>query len=83
MANLPLGAPQQQQKVSPDSIVTFHINIKHPIDISFSFSAQFYKFSPEETQVMKDCNRESFFQRSLPLAILGGVGSFMGVNAGK
>ncbi|XP_050540752.1 OCIA domain-containing protein 1 [Daktulosphaira vitifoliae] len=42
----------------------------------------FYQFSPDEKRVMKECNRESFFQRSLPLSAILGVGSYMAVNKG-
>lgn len=56
------GAPQQQQKPSPDSV--------------------FYQFSPEETRVMNECNKESFFQRSLPLSLITGAVSYAAVNAG-
>ncbi|KAL5245343.1 hypothetical protein ACI65C_012753 [Semiaphis heraclei] len=62
MSNLYSGAPQQQQKPSPDSL--------------------FYQFSPEETRVMNECNKESFFQRSLPLSLITGAVSYAAVNAG-
>ncbi|XP_050055767.1 OCIA domain-containing protein 1 [Aphis gossypii] len=42
----------------------------------------FYQFSPEETRVMKECNTESFFQRSLPLSLITGAVSYAAVNAG-
>ncbi|XP_050684248.1 OCIA domain-containing protein 1-like [Leptidea sinapis] len=41
-----------------------------------------YKFTPEELQVLQQCNNESFFKRSLPLGTLLGLGTFMGVQKG-
>lgn len=32
---------------------------------------------------MSECNRESFFQRSLPFSVIAGAGAYMAVNAGK
>jgi len=41
-----------------------------------------YKFTPEEIRVIKDCNRESFFQRCLPLSAIMGAGAYLGVQNG-
>lgn len=41
-----------------------------------------YQFSSEELRVFRECNSESFFQRSLPLGTIFGVGAFMGVKQG-
>ncbi|CAG4978061.1 unnamed protein product [Colias eurytheme] len=47
-----------------------------------SSAAAPYKFSPDELRVLKECNNESFFQRSLPLGTLLGLGAFFGVQNG-
>lgn len=41
-----------------------------------------YRFSPEELRVLQQCNRESFYQRSLPIATILGVGTYYGVKSG-
>lgn len=41
-----------------------------------------YRFTPEEMAVLNQCNEESFFQRSLPLGTLLGVGTFAAVQRG-
>lgn len=41
-----------------------------------------YGFSPEELAVLRDCNIESFYQRSLPIGIGLGVGTFLAVQRG-
>ncbi|KAL5276345.1 Ociad1 family protein [Megaselia abdita] len=41
-----------------------------------------YQFSHEEMKVLAECNRESFFQRSLPLGTMFGVGAYLGVKQG-
>lgn len=41
-----------------------------------------YKFSAEELRVLRDCNRESFFQRCLPLSGLLGGGIYYAVRTG-
>ncbi|KAF5289660.1 hypothetical protein FQR65_LT11777 [Abscondita terminalis] len=41
-----------------------------------------YQFTAEEMRVLKDCNRESFFQRSLPLCTLLSGGIYYGVKSG-
>ncbi|XP_046391297.1 OCIA domain-containing protein 1 [Ischnura elegans] len=41
-----------------------------------------YRFSEDELRVLRECNRESFYLRSLPLSCLFGLGAFYGVNAG-
>ncbi|XP_045531916.1 OCIA domain-containing protein 1 isoform X4 [Pieris brassicae] len=45
-------------------------------------SAAPHKFSPEELRVLQECNTESFFQRSLPLGTMFGLGAFFGVQQG-
>ncbi|CAF4743199.1 unnamed protein product [Pieris macdunnoughi] len=45
-------------------------------------SAAPHKFSPEELQVLQECNTESFFQRSLPLGTMFGLGAYFGVQQG-
>ncbi len=34
------------------------------------------QMSPEEQRILRECNRESFFHRAMPLSILGGLGVF-------
>ncbi|CAD6998676.1 OCIA domain-containing protein 1 [Ceratitis capitata] len=41
-----------------------------------------YQFSSEEVRVLRECNTESFFQRSLPLGTALGVGAYLGVKNG-
>lgn len=41
-----------------------------------------YKFSPEEMRVLQRCNRESFYQRSLPLSTLFSLGTYWCVKSG-
>lgn len=41
-----------------------------------------YQFNAEELRVLKDCNRESFFQRCLPFSAILGGGIYYGVKAG-
>lgn len=41
-----------------------------------------YKFTPDEMRVLRECNTESFFQRSLPLGTLLGLSTYYGVKAG-
>ncbi|KAF2892778.1 hypothetical protein ILUMI_13395 [Ignelater luminosus] len=41
-----------------------------------------YKFTPEELRVLKECNKESFFHRCLPISALIGGGLYYGVKAG-
>jgi hypothetical protein len=48
----------------------------------FIFSPQSYRFSNEEMRVLRQCNRDSFYQRCLPLATMLGVGTYFGVKSG-
>lgn len=41
-----------------------------------------YQFSNEELRVLKECERESFFQRSMPLGTGLGVATYMAVQNG-
>ncbi|XP_065160677.1 OCIA domain-containing protein 1 [Atheta coriaria] len=41
-----------------------------------------YQFSPEEMRVMRECNKESFFQRCIPIGSLLGFGTYFGVKNG-
>ncbi|KAK4873348.1 hypothetical protein RN001_015377 [Aquatica leii] len=41
-----------------------------------------YQFTSEELRVLRDCNKESFFQRSLPLSALFSGGIYYGVKSG-
>lgn len=43
---------------------------------------QTYKFTPEELEVLRQCNRESFFQRCLPLSTILGAATFYAVKTG-
>ncbi|XP_058054822.1 OCIA domain-containing protein 1 [Anopheles bellator] len=43
-------------------------------------NAMNFQFSPDELRVLRECNRESFFQRSLPLGTLLGLGAWYAVN---
>jgi hypothetical protein len=42
-----------------------------------------YHFSNEELQVLRQCNRDSFFQRCIPLASILGIGTYYGVRLGE
>lgn len=41
-----------------------------------------YQFSPEELKVLQECNREAFFQRSLPLGTVFGLGTYYAIQRG-
>ncbi|XP_049307382.1 uncharacterized protein LOC105225804 isoform X2 [Bactrocera dorsalis] len=41
-----------------------------------------YQFSADEIRVLRECNSESFFQRSLPLGTALGVGAYLAVKNG-
>ncbi|GAB0099887.1 OCIA domain-containing protein [Sergentomyia squamirostris] len=41
-----------------------------------------YQFSSDELRVLKECNRESFYQRSLPLGTALGLAAYFGVKRG-
>ncbi|XP_065367725.1 OCIA domain-containing protein 1 [Calliphora vicina] len=41
-----------------------------------------YQFSSEELRVFRECNSESFFQRSLPLGTTFGLAAYLGVKQG-
>ncbi|TMW54683.1 hypothetical protein DOY81_000214 [Sarcophaga bullata] len=41
-----------------------------------------YQFSSEELRVFRECNTESFFQRSLPLGTAFGLAAYFGVKQG-
>ncbi|XP_058460012.1 OCIA domain-containing protein 1 [Malaya genurostris] len=41
-----------------------------------------YQFSPEELKVLQECNREAFFQRSLPFGTMCGIGTWYAVQRG-
>ncbi|XP_022833218.1 OCIA domain-containing protein 1-like [Spodoptera litura] len=41
-----------------------------------------YKFTPDELRVLGECNKESFFQRSLPLGTTFGLGAYVAVQKG-
>nr|CAD7461658.1 unnamed protein product [Timema tahoe] len=41
-----------------------------------------YKYTTEELRVLRQCNKESFYQRSLPFAAVLGIGAYLGVQAG-
>ncbi|GLV33721.1 asrij [Carabus blaptoides fortunei] len=43
---------------------------------------QAYQFTNEELKVLQECNRDSFFQRCLPIGTLLGVATYYGVQAG-
>ncbi|ETN61411.1 OCIA domain-containing protein 1 [Anopheles darlingi] len=43
-------------------------------------NAMNYQFSQEEMRVLRECNRESFFQRSLPLGTVMGFGAWYAVQ---
>jgi len=48
----------------------------------FFFSKMGYQFTKEELAVLKQCNTESFFQRSMPIATFFGVGTWAAVQRG-
>ncbi|XP_069701206.1 OCIA domain-containing protein 1 isoform X2 [Periplaneta americana] len=41
-----------------------------------------YRFSNEELRVLRQCNRDSFFQRCIPIASILGIGTYYGVHSG-
>lgn len=41
-----------------------------------------YQFSADELRVLRECNSESFWQRSLPIGTALGVGTFFAVQKG-
>lgn len=41
-----------------------------------------FQFSPEELKVLQECNREAFFQRSMPLGTVFGLGTYYAVQRG-
>nr|XP_029727575.1 OCIA domain-containing protein 1 [Aedes albopictus] len=41
-----------------------------------------FQFSPEELKVLQECNREAFFQRSLPLGTVFGLGTYYAIQRG-
>jgi hypothetical protein len=41
-----------------------------------------YQFSADELRVLRQCNSESFWQRSLPLGTSLGVGTFLAAQKG-
>lgn len=41
-----------------------------------------YQFSPDELKVLQECNREAFFQRSLPFGTVGGIGAWYAIQRG-
>ena len=41
-----------------------------------------YQFSSEELRVFRECNAESFFQRSMPLGTAFGLAAYFGVKQG-
>ncbi|XP_017772925.1 PREDICTED: OCIA domain-containing protein 1 [Nicrophorus vespilloides] len=43
---------------------------------------QAYQFNAEEMRVVRECNRESFLQRCLPLGTIFGVSSYMAIKQG-
>jgi hypothetical protein len=49
---------------------------------AFLFFFQSSRFSNEEMRVLRQCNRDSFYQRCLPLATILGVGTYFGVQSG-
>ncbi|GBP97684.1 OCIA domain-containing protein 1 [Eumeta japonica] len=53
-----------------------------PTEPARSNPARGYKFSPEELQVLKECNRESFYQRSVPIGTALGVSAYYCVQNG-
>ncbi|KAJ8926969.1 hypothetical protein NQ314_020626, partial [Rhamnusium bicolor] len=45
-------------------------------------SNQQYKFTPDELRVIKECNKESFYQRCVPLAAILGGSTYYAVKTG-
>jgi len=43
---------------------------------------QGYQFSPEELRVLRECNRDSFYQRCVPFGTLGGVATYLAIKSG-
>jgi hypothetical protein len=52
------------------------------LDLLFDFHFQQYRFSNEELRVLRQCNRDSFYQRCIPLASNLGIGTYYGVQSG-
>uniref|UniRef100_A0A069DQB5 Putative ocia domain-containing protein 1 n=1 Tax=Panstrongylus megistus TaxID=65343 RepID=A0A069DQB5_9HEMI len=42
-----------------------------------------YKFSHEELRVLEQCNKESFYQRCIPLSTILGISTYYGVKTGS
>lgn len=55
---------------------------KGALNYSRWFVFQPYKFNADEIRAFKECNRESFYQRSLPIGTFLGLGTFYAVKAG-
>lgn len=52
------------------------------VDRTFPVSNFEYKYNAEEMKALNECAMESFFQRSLPLATILGIGTHFAVKNG-
>lgn len=57
-------------------------NHPHPYGQEPSRNALNYQFSPEELKVLRECNREAFYQRSVPIGTAFGLGTYYAVQRG-
>lgn len=64
-------------RVRTRSVVTSRYNL-NITTTKIPFNQEFqYQFTPEELRVLKECNKESFYTRCLPLGTgLGGLAYF-------
>lgn len=75
--------PQEQGQ--RNALVSLNRIVVHSSLISLikrPYRAQNFQFSPEELQVLQECNREAFFQRSLPLGTAFGLGTYYAIQRG-
>jgi hypothetical protein len=60
-----------------------HINLIYVmLSLHFDILFQPYRFSNEELRVLRQCNRDSFYKRCIPLASVLGIGTYYGVKSG-
>ncbi|KAJ8934251.1 hypothetical protein NQ318_008694 [Aromia moschata] len=55
---------------------------KRPHQRQHSRPAPQYKFTQEELRVIRECNKESFYQRCIPLSVFLGGSTYYGVKTG-
>ncbi|XP_059613261.1 OCIA domain-containing protein 1 isoform X2 [Phlebotomus argentipes] len=75
-----MSANPQQQYYQPPAGAPGQPNDHHPQHPQHPRAN--FQFSAEELRVLKECNRDSFYQRSLPLSTALGMAAFLGVKRG-